>query len=185
MFILLFSDIGLDKFLISDYNIIRIRVRNQKLLGGIIMSETNKKWIVRRNQLKFSYEALYREVAAYFDLPPTAVWILYTLMDSDGEVAQQDLGEQWNFPKQTINSVIKNLCKDGYITLSVIPGTRNRKSISLTEKGKSLVDRTTRLLAEAEERAAEHLTEEERTLYLSLSEKFYNSLAEESKSIRS
>ena len=147
------------------------------------MAETNKKWVVRRNQLKFSYEALYRDVATHFNLPPTAVWILYTLMDSDGEVAQQDLGEQWNFPKQTINSVIQKMCKDGYITLSVIPGTRNRKSISLTEQGKELAEKTTRLLVEAEERAAAHLTEEERTLYLSLSEKFYNLLVEESKSI--
>lgn len=148
------------------------------------MSEINKKWVIRRNRLKFSYEALYRDVAACFELPPTAVWILYTLMDSNGEVAQQDLGEQWNFPKQTVNSTIQNLCRNGYITLSVIPGTRNRKSISLTEQGKILVEKTIRLLAEAEERAAAHLTEEERTLYLFLSEKFYNSLVEETKTIR-
>ncbi|MBO5199432.1 MAG: winged helix-turn-helix transcriptional regulator [Lachnospiraceae bacterium] len=148
------------------------------------MAESNKKWVVRRNQLKFSYEALYREVAAYFNLPPTAVWILYTLMDTDGEIAQQDLGEQWNFPKQTINSVIQNLNRDGYLTLTVIPGTRNRKAIRLTEQGKELANQTAKLLAEAEERAAAHLTEEERTQYLSLSAKFYNSLIEETKLIR-
>lgn len=148
------------------------------------MSESNEKWIVRRNQLKFSYEALYRDVAAYFDLPPTAVWVLYTLMDADGQLVQQDLREKWNFPKQTVNSAIQNLQKDGYLTLSVIPGTRNRKVIRLTSQGRELVDRTTRLLAQAEERAASHLTGEERTLYLALSRKFYDSLAEETASIR-
>lgn len=149
------------------------------------MAESNKSWVVRRNRLKFSYEALYREAAGFFDLPPTAVWILYTLMDADGDIAQQDLGEQWGFPKQTINSTVKKLCRDGYVTLAAIPGTRNRKSIRLTARGGALAGRTARLLAEAEERAAAHLSAEERELYLSLSQKFYNALAEESRSIRS
>ncbi|MBQ7841116.1 MAG: MarR family transcriptional regulator [Lachnospiraceae bacterium] len=148
------------------------------------MSESNEKWIIRRNQLKFSYEALYRDVAAYFSLSPTAAWILYTLMDADGELAQQDLREKWNFPKQTVNSCIQSLSKEGYLTLSVIPGTRNRKLIHLTQQGRELVDRTTRLLAQAEERAAAHLTEEERTQYLALSAKFYASLADETRFIR-
>ena len=148
------------------------------------MSETNEKWIIRRNQLKFSYEALYRDVATYFDLPSTAVCVLYTLMDADGQLAQQDLREKWNFPKQTVNSAIQNLQKSGYLTLTVIPGTRNRKLIQLTQQGRDLVNKTTRLLAQAEERAAAHLTEEERNLYLSLSAKFYGSLVEETKSIR-
>lgn len=148
------------------------------------MVDTNEKWIVRRNQLKFSYEALYRDVAAFFGISPTTAWVLYTLMDADGELAQQDLGEKWNFPKQTVNSCIQNLCKDGYLTLSVIPGTRNRKLIHLTKQGRELVDKTTRLLAQAEERAAAHLTEAELTQYLSLSAKFYNALVEETKSIR-
>lgn len=148
------------------------------------MPETNERWIIRRNQLKFSYEALYRDVAAYFDLPPTAVWVLYTLMDADGKLVQQDLREKWSFPKQTVNSAIQSLQKDGYLTLTVIPGTRNRKLIQLTEQGRELVIKTTRLLEQAEERAASHLTEEERTLYLALSKKFYDSLVEETTSIR-
>lgn len=148
------------------------------------MYETYEKWIVRRNYLKFSYEALYRDAAAFFGISPTAAWLLYTLMDADGELIQQDLCAKWNFPKQTINSCIHNLRRDGYLTLSVIPGTRNRKRIRLTEQGQALVDRTTRLLAQAEERAAAHLSEEERVQYLSLSAKFYHALLEETKAIR-
>lgn len=148
------------------------------------MSETNEKWIIRRNRLKFAYEALYRDAAAGFGLSTTAAWVLYTLMDADGELAQQDLGEKWNFPKQTVNSCVQSLCREGYLTLRVIPGTRNRKLIHLTEQGRALVDRTTRQLARAEERAAAHLTEEERAQYLALSEKFYASLEEETRSIR-
>ena len=135
-----------------------------------MMSLENEKWIIRRNRLKFSYEALYRDVATFFNLPPTSVWVLYSLMDADGELVQQDLGNHWRFPKQTVNSAIKNLCKDGYMTLTVIPGTKNRKMIQLTEVGRELVEKTTRLLAQAEERAASHLTEEEQTQYLALSQ---------------
>lgn len=30
------------------------------------MSESNEKWIIRRNQLKFADKALYRDAATYF-----------------------------------------------------------------------------------------------------------------------
>lgn len=43
------------------------------------------------------------------------------------------------------------LCKDGYLTLTVIPGTRNRKLLHLSKQGRELVNKTTRLLAQAEE----------------------------------
>lgn len=148
------------------------------------MSAKEEKWIVRRNRLKKAYEALYHEVAVYFGLSDTVVWTLYTLMDSDGELTQQELVEKWKLPKQTINSAIQNLCQNGYTTLSVIPGTRNRKLIRLTDKGKSLVEETTVLLARAEEKAASRLTEEERETYLSLSQKFYDFLDEQTGIIR-
>ncbi len=143
-----------------------------------------EKWTVRRNRLKSSFEALYRDVAAFFGLPPSIVWILYTLMDAEGELAQRNLGEEWGFPKQTVNSAIHHLCRDGYLTLAVVPGTRNRKSIHLTERGRALAEHTTRLLSQAEERAAAHLTEEERRQYVALSEKYYRALLEETARIR-
>lgn len=148
------------------------------------MPSSNEKWIVRRNHLKSSFEALYRDVAAHFGLPPSIVWILYTLMDAEGELAQRNLGEEWGLPKQTVNSAIQHLNRDGCLTLAVIPGTRNRKSIHLTEQGRALAEKTTRLLAQAEERAAAHLTEEEKRQYIALSEKYYRALLEETRRIR-
>lgn len=148
------------------------------------MPSSDEKWIVRRNHLKSSFEALYRDVAAFFSLPPSIIWILYTLMDAEGETAQRNLGEEWGFPKQTVNSAIQQLSRGGCLTLDVVPGTRNRKSIHLTERGRALAESTTRLLAQAEERAAAHLTEEEKRQYIALSEKYYRSLWEETRQIR-
>lgn len=148
------------------------------------MNKNKELWRVQRNQLKFSYEALYKDIASAFGLSPTAAWVLYSLMDAQGKLEQRELGKKWNFPKQTVTSCIQKLSREGYVILEPIPGTRNQKEIQLTEKGKKLADKTVRLLARAEERAADYLTEAEKEQYLSLSRKFFHAIERESKTIR-
>lgn len=148
------------------------------------MTKNYREWIVQRNRQKRAYEALYHDIAVYSGLSDTVLWILYTLMDADGRMSQQDLVDKWFFPKQTINSAVQNLSTKGYVTLSVVPHTGNRKLVQLTESGRTLVNSTVVLLAEAEFHAASHMTEEERTVYLSLSRKYYGFPEEETRMLR-
>ena len=59
-----------------------------------------EKWTVRRNRLKSSFEALYRDVAAFFGLPPSIVWILYTLMDAEGNLRSETWARNGVFPNK-------------------------------------------------------------------------------------
>ena len=73
------------------------------------------------------------DYAAHFGMNNTAFWVLYTLSRADKPVTQNDLREEWFFPAQTINSAVSGLVKKELVRLEPIPGTRNRKSIVLTE----------------------------------------------------
>ena len=83
-------------------------------------------------------------------------------------MTQNDLCEEWFFPAQTINSAVSGLVKKELVRLEPIPGTRNRKSIVLTEAGRELCGRTISIVDEIERAAMLGFTEEERELYLSL-----------------
>lgn len=108
------------------------------------------------------------DYAAQFGMNNTAFWVLYTLSHADKPVTQNDLCEEWFFPAQTINSAVSGLVKKELVRLEPIPGTRNRKSIVLTEAGRELCGRTISIVDEIERAAMLGFTEEERELYLSL-----------------
>ena len=101
------------------------------------------------------------DYAAHFGMNNTAFWVLYTL-------SRADKPEEWFFPAQTINSAVSGLVKKELVRLEPIPGTRNRKSIVLTEAGRELCGRTISIVDEIERTAMLGFTEEERELYLSL-----------------
>lgn len=127
-----------------------------------------------RNQMQ-TLDRLYKEsdricndYAAHFGMNNTAFWVLYTLSHVDELVTQNDLCKEWFLPAQTINSAVSGLVKDGLVRLEPIPGTKNRKSIVLTEAGRELCGRTISMVDEIERAAMLDFTEEERELYLSL-----------------
>ena len=127
-----------------------------------------------RNQMQ-TLDRLYKEsdricndYAAHFGMNNTAFWVLYTLSRADEPVTQNDLCEEWFFPAQTINSAVSGLVKKELVRLEPIPGTKNRKSIVLTEAGRELCGRTISTVDEIERAAMLGFTEEERELYLSL-----------------
>lgn len=104
-------------------------------------------------------------------LSDPAANILYTLMEPDGVITQNDLAIMWCYPKQTVNFTIQGLVKKGYVQLEQLPGGRNRKSVSLTAKGQAYCREVLTPLIEAEERSLLRLSEKERALMVELGEK--------------
>ena len=98
-------------------------------------------------------------------------------------MTQNDLCSDFFFPVQTIHSAINNLHKDGLLELQVIPGTRNRKAILLTEKGKSFAENTINKADEIEKNAFLRFSEEERESYLSLFRRHIEYLKSEEKCV--
>ena len=114
------------------------------------------------------FDALYREAAVNFGLPDCSMWVLYFVISSEAPVTQQDLIEKMMFPKQTINSAVMKLAKEGLLELRIIPGTRNRKTILLTERGKDLAQKTVARMLNAELRAVEAMGTERMEQFVSL-----------------
>ena len=125
------------------------------------------------------FDALYRNASAIFVLPDCAMWILYFLSTSEDELSQHDLIEKMMFPKQTINSAVAGLAKKGLVELTMIPGTRNRKKLMLTEAGNALANNTVNRMYQAECRVVEQMGAERMTQYVKLYRDFFTYLQKE------
>ena len=70
---------------------------------------------------------------------PNLLWILYALNDGERH-SQKQICDDWDIPRSTANTIIKDLEGKNYITLSQIKGERRELLISLTPSGKEYAD---------------------------------------------
>ena len=140
-------------------------------------------YINQIEQLQKEQDAIYHDAAVKCGLSDTAMWILYTVSGQEREYTQKELCRQCFFAKQTVNTTIAGLVKNGYVMLEPIPGVRNQKKIVLTESGRRLAERTTDHVREAELRAYGKLTEKELADYLETTSKLSAYLRDEMKNI--
>jgi DNA-binding MarR family transcriptional regulator len=110
----------------------------------------------------------------YYDMQ-----LYYSLVENDGKpMTQKQICDEMDVPKTTINSIVKNQLKLGYIRLDVNPSNRKEKLISLTPQGKKYAEKLIYPLFEIEESSVELLNEEDIELMTKLLYKYANSLIE-------
>lgn len=143
------------------------------------MKERTKQQLENLNQQIKELAGIYHQAAVRLGISDNEFWVWYTLFVMGEEYSQQDICEIWSLPKQTVNSVVMNMVKRELIKLEVVPGTRNRKLLKLTDQGKSYGEAVVRPIFEAEYRTIARLTEEERQLCISLLGKYIHYLREE------
>ena len=135
------------------------------------------------NRLYKESEHVYSSLASKLGMTDTAFWVLYAVTHAEGPMTQNDLCGGFFFPVQTIHSAIGKLHGDGLLELQVIPGTKNRKAIILTEKGKAFAAATISKADEIEKNALLCFSAEERKLYLSLFKRHIEYLKSEEKRV--
>lgn len=135
------------------------------------------------NRLYKESEHIYSRLASKLGMTDTAFWVLYAITHSAELITQNDLCSDFFFPVQTIHSAIGKLHGDGLLELQVIPGTKNRKAIILTETGKAFAAETIGKADEIEKNAFLCFSAEERELYLSLFKRHIEYLKSEEKRI--
>ena len=71
------------------------------------------------------YYALWEECTAMYEewskdqgLSSNGVFALYSFYESNGRCTQKMISEKWNIPKQTVNTILKDFQKKGYICLT-------------------------------------------------------------------
>ena len=130
----------------------------------------------RCNHLQGEIEAAYHEAALKFGLADSTQFILYTICYLGDNCPLSDIVRMTGISKQTINSALRNMEKQGLIRLaSATPKTKN---VVLTEKGEILAQKTVIRLMQAEDEIFSSWTEEDVQKYLELNDRFLNGLKE-------
>lgn len=140
------------------------------------MDKTIKDQIDTINQRLKELNSLYHIAAMKSDITDGEISIWSALLESDGVYSQQDISDLLFLPKQTVNSIISNLVKKGFVYLEHVSGTRNRKVICLTEAGRDYGESKVRWIFKAEERALEQTDPEQVQACIEMIEKYISHL---------
>ncbi len=123
--------------------------------------------------------SVYREVLNKTGISENEFCVWYGLLLAEEEYSQQDLCELWSMAKQTVNTIIANSVKRGFMVLETVPGTRNRKIIRLTNEGRKYGESIVMPIFQAEQKAWERLSEKEQAECMAILGKYIMLLREE------
>ena len=115
----------------------------------------------------YHVDSFYDEFAKKSNVSSALLWVLYALNDGKPHT-QIEISNDWELPKTTVNTVIKDIQKDGYALLVPIKGKRREMSIVLTENGKKFADNVLSDLYKKEADAYKALTSEEQEIVMVL-----------------
>ena len=115
----------------------------------------------------YHVDSFYDEFAKHSNVSPALLWVLYALNDGKSHT-QIEISIDWELPKTTVNTVIKELQKDGQVELVPIKGKRREMSIVLTESGKKFADDVLADLYKIEAVVFETLSTEEQRIVATL-----------------
>ena len=125
----------------------------------------NRRYILAYNQLLKECDNIYHDAAVRAGLSDCAFWILHALWEAEHPMTQSEIGDNASMPRQTVNSALKKLEKDGYLVLEKIDG-RMGKSIHLTAAGMDFVQTHIAPVSAAEDRAVARFSDEEKEAFL-------------------
>ena len=83
---------------------------------------------------------MYEEWAKEHELSSNGVFILYSFYENNDPCTQKGISQKWCIPKQTVNTILKDFQKKGYIEMVSMPEDKRNKLIRLTEAGKNYAD---------------------------------------------
>lgn len=96
-------------------------------------------------------DGLYYKTARKLGVKSNTLAIFYALDDGQPH-SQKQLCEEWLIPKTTINTIVKELAAEGYLTLLIEKHTREKK-ICLTPEGRQYASGLLKQLYRMEETA--------------------------------
>lgn len=134
------------------------------------MQNSSTKINKRYNYLLGEINSIYHDLALKLGLSNSAMNILYTICDNDGECPLRDICRYSGLSKQTINSALRKLEKDDIVKL--INTTNKCKTVTLTEKGRELASSTVMIILQMENSIYNSWLPEDVNMYLNLTERY-------------
>lgn len=132
------------------------------------------KYLKEYNHIYKEANDIYHEIARKLQLSDSALDIFYTIFEMGDNCLQRDICKASCMPKQTVNSSIRKLQADGYLTLS--PGKGRSMHIHLTPSGQKLIQEKLVPLIRIENDAFEDMTVEECEQLIHLNAKYNQAL---------
>lgn len=133
------------------------------------MDFTVKEQLARLNGLYKEQADIYSSYASGIGISEASFWILYSMVVFNKPVTQQELCSEWHYPKQTVNSAVSSLMKNGLVILKPAHSEGGRKKfLKLTEGGEEFCRLKILPLMYAEEQSLLQMGEENRELLLTL-----------------
>ena len=132
------------------------------------------KYLKEYNHIYKEANDIYHEIARKLQLSDSALDIFYTIFEKGDNCLQRDICKASCMPKQTVNSSIRKLQTDGYLTLS--PGKGRSMHIHLTPSGQKLIQEKLVPLIRIENDAFEDMTVEECEQLIHLNAKYNQTL---------
>lgn len=133
------------------------------------------------NRIYKKTNEIYHDIALRLGLSDSAFDILYSISELGDGCLQKDICNATCIPKQTIHSSIRQIEKSGYLTLS--SGKGRSMHITLTDLGKSLLERTIYPVMQMEGEAFHCMTDEECQQMLALFGKYIQALGDAAKNL--
>lgn len=87
----------------------------------------------------YHVDSFYNEFAKQSNVSSALLWVLYALNDGESHT-QIEISTDWELPKTTVNTVVKELEQNGYVELIPIKGKRREMAIVLTPEGNEYAD---------------------------------------------
>ena len=103
--------------------------------------------------------ALYARAASVLGVGYQEMMVLYAMVTM-GDLTQKQIALNFGMQKQTVHTVVNNLCKKGYLLLETSKDDKREKLIHLTETGMEYAQKTVAPLIKAEERVFEMIGSE-------------------------
>ena len=132
------------------------------------------KYLKEYNHIYKEANDIYHEIARKLQLSDSALDIFYTIFEIGDNCLQRDICKASCMSKQTVNSSIRKLQTDGYLTLS--PGKGRSMHIHLTASGKKLIQEKLLPLIQIENDTLASFSPEECEQLLRLNAKYNQTL---------
>lgn len=120
--------------------------------------------------------ALYDEYAKRNGMLMKTLLVLNALFYAKEGMTQAEICKRTFQSKQTVNSIIRNLWTDHYVTITEIPEDRRNKMVEMTEAGRSYCEKVVRHITWAEDTAMSMFSPEEQKQLVDLSRTFTKNL---------
>ena len=139
--------------------------------------ESSAKTLAAFREATMELDNLYSRFPKSCGLSEAEYWSL--LLIYEGIVTQSRISEQLFLSRQTLNSAFKQLQKKGLIRLEPYQDNLRSKRAFLTEAGKAFVEENVLRMHRVDERAWQHMSQEDQAVLTALTRKFSSCIRKE------